>query len=140
MLTKCIKYSTTSISDAVNGFLTLLPHQSINFFQHRLYYLVVPFLHDEMMNAEASFEILLSIRDCLIKSVFLVSGCSNPVDGMLIKSLCPGNLTRKDTINEINKGNHNCEGHKGTIIIALSTVSVFILDRILGIIVNDGNK
>jgi hypothetical protein len=59
---------------------------------------------------------------------------------MLIKSLCPGNLTGKDTINEINKGNHNCEGHKGTIIIALSTVSVFILDRILGIIVNGGNK
>jgi hypothetical protein len=58
--------------------------------------------------------------------------------GILIKSLCLGNLTGKDTINEINKGNHNCEGHKGTIIIALSTVSVFILDRILGIIVNGG--
>jgi hypothetical protein len=27
---------------------------------------VVPFLHDEMMHAEASFEIPLSIRDCLI--------------------------------------------------------------------------
>ena len=74
------------------------------------------------------------------KSVFLVSGCSNPVDGMLIKSLCLGNLTGEDTINEINKENHNCEGHKSTIIIALSTVSVFILDRILGIILNGGNK
>ena len=69
MLTRCIKYSTTSISDAVNGFLTLLPHQSINFFQHRLYYLVVHFLHDEMMNAEASFEIPFSIRDCLITAL-----------------------------------------------------------------------
>ena len=69
MLTRCIKYSTTSISDSVKGFLTLLPHQSINFVQHRLYYLVVPFLHDEMMNAEASFEILLSIRDCLITAL-----------------------------------------------------------------------
>jgi hypothetical protein len=74
MLTRCIKYSTKSISDAVKGILTLLPHKIINFFQHRLYYLVVPFLHEEVMNAEASFEILLSIRDCLIKSVFLVAG------------------------------------------------------------------
>jgi hypothetical protein len=69
MLTRCIKYSTTSILDAVKGFLTLSPHQSTHFLQHRIYCLVVSFLHDEMMNAESSIETPLSIRDCLITAL-----------------------------------------------------------------------
>jgi hypothetical protein len=63
MLTRCIKYSTTSISDAVKGFLTLLPHQSINFFQHRLYYLVVPFL---LISLIVSFPVRLPGHNDLI--------------------------------------------------------------------------
>jgi hypothetical protein len=90
---------------------------------------------DDVTNVfrKSSINERLPDKTAAIKSVFRNNGFISPVVGITIKS-----LTGKEIITEINNENHDCVGQNGTIIMAFSTVSDLILDKILGIKLKGG--
>lgn len=70
----------------------------------------------------------------------LFIGWSSPVCGIFNKSVCHGSLAGKETKTDISKGNQLCVGQKGTMIIALTTLSDRILSITFPIKLNGGNK